>query len=213
MHTTLHRCAAGLGLAFSFSFSLSACDEGTCDLYDTNCIADEDDEGQQEDPATTAGDEGDAETCEGESTLTSIDASDAEAWVRFDFDACERVEEDGPWELAFQRFHIAINGGVSGSAGLEAGWIEGVGLDDVEALPEDFEWASDEPDADDDGEAELVFGDWYDYDIATHVLSPKLRVYVLRSTEGTNFAVQIEDYYNEAGSSGHVALRWKLLAD
>lgn len=160
------------------------------------------DEGGAEDPVT--------HTEEPPYTRTVVDATDESAWIYLDLDAVETVDEDGPWDVAFLRFNVALNGGVSGSGGVEAAIVEGIGLEDYTALEPDAAFITDEPDSDEDDndDPEYAFGGWYDYDFMTHVLSPKLQVYVVRSTEGALFAVQIEDYYSEAGTSGYMDFRW-----
>ena len=202
--TAVGPTAVGLA-AVGLALLACACTDDSCDIYDANCVAANDSETGADDQEQ----EGGGETCEGETKLTIIDSTNAEAWVRFDLDDCARVDDGAAWDLGFQRFQIALNGGVSGDAGVEGTWIDGVSLAEVDAVPGGAEWSTDEPDADDDGEAELLFIDWYDYDIAAHVLTPKPRVYIVRSTASTYFAIEVLDYYNDAGSSGYVELAWK----
>ncbi|WP_019518778.1 HmuY family protein [Faucicola boevrei] len=65
-----------------------------------------------------------------------------------------------------------------------------------------------------------IFGTqaWYEYNATNHQLQPNNRVYLI-TTDSTNptttssvqmpiFAVQIINYYNTAGASGHPTLRW-----
>src|SRR5262245_57053426 len=47
------------------------------------------------------------------------------------------------------------------------------------------------------GEPSSAFGEWYDYDVATHILSPKLQVYVVRTRSGSLVKLQIETYYGD----------------
>src|SRR5690606_23777269 len=51
---------------------------------------------------------------------------------------------------------------------------------------------------------------WWDYDMASHSISPKDdRIYVVLSTEGRAFAIQITGYYDDAGTPGFIKLRTK----
>ncbi len=45
----------------------------------------------------------------------------------------------------------------------------------------------------------------------THILSPLDEIYVVRSTEGNAYKVVITDYYNDAGTSGHMSFSWAQL--
>lgn len=149
-----------------------------------------------------------------ETFRTVLDATSEEDWVPLDLDAALRGEAPGGpgWDLQARRYLIALNGGVSGQGGVQVAILDGVSLDEVEAAALDAlpasAWSSDRADEDDDGIPEYALEDWYDYDSATHVLSPKLRVYALQSTEGARFVLQVEDYYDEAGTSGHLSLLW-----
>lgn len=179
----------------------SACLPGqACDLYD-----------ECSDPEiaadTDSPDAGNVEACEGLERLMVTDATDAERWVYFDLDSCAEVGPEQDWDLGFRRFEVILNGGASGEGTVDGTYLDATELSELSTVPDDATWKSDEPDADADGDDELLFIDWYDYDIATHVLTAKTRVYIVRSTDGRAFAVQLDDYYNSAGSSGY--LRWR----
>jgi hypothetical protein len=84
-------------------------------------------------------------------------------------------------------------------------------------LGEDFETLSvapsagyivDEPDSDADDKPEYAFDAWYDYDVQTHTLSASDRTYVIRTTSGMYYRLRMEDYYSDAGTSGHLSFRW-----
>ena len=199
-HPTLNHLAA-LALAL---LPCACLDGQECGLYD-ECS-------EPESAAETEGqDPGEVETCEGPERLTLTDSTDAGSWVYFDLDSCAEVGPGEGWELGFQRFQIILNGGVSGEGSVDGTYVDGVDLSELSATPDEPSWRTDEPDADADGEDELLFIDWYDYEIATHVLTAKTRVYLVRSTKGQTFALQLDDYYSSAGSSGHVRWRWKPL--
>lgn len=100
------------------------------------------------------------------------------------------VDGDTAPDLSFSRFTIRLQDGV------EATWADGV-LGDVDA-PTDG-WRVDGPDADADGVDDLVFVDWYDYDESTHLLSPKPRVWFVR-TPASVTALSIASYYDAFGT-------------
>ena len=146
-----------------------------------------------------------------------VDASDAERWVYVDLDAQAEVQPADPagdptWDLAFRRFHVASNGGVSGTGGVSVARVDGLPFVDV-TLPSAASFETDRADGeDDDALPDYVFSGgvdpWYAYDVETHVLTPKTRVYVLRTTAGAAVKVAVERYYDDAGGSGHPTLRY-----
>ena len=147
---------------------------------------------------------------------TSVDASDSVAWRHFSFATGTEVAPADPasspdWDLAFQRFHILSNGGVSGSGGAAVAVITGQTLADIGAAPADS-YLEDQADGDDDAsvaESAFSLGDgWYAYDSATNRLSPHPNVYVVRTGSGAFFKLAIVDYYDAAGTSGHPSFEW-----
>ncbi|HWB77950.1 MAG TPA: HmuY family protein [Nannocystaceae bacterium] len=179
----------------------------------TACAPDLEDDLADDDGGAAEGGEQITSTVEGEVVHSTIDATDEAAWVRLDLETRAQVDEsDDGWDLAFSRFNVALNGGVSGDGGMEAVLLDGVALDDVTSIPSG-PWVTDVADGDDHGDdPDYVTAGWYDYDFATHVLTPRPIVYVVKSVEGNAFALQIVAYYDDAGSSGWLQLRWKPLA-
>lgn len=144
-----------------------------------------------------------------------VDATSEEDWIHVDLASGRQVfvvdeAADVRWDVAFRRFNVVLNGGVSGDAGVEATWIDDVRLAEVTTSPSEG-WRTDAPDGDDeDTEPDLALGGWWDYDPATHVLTPFSRVYVIRTPDG-DFALEMLDYYNAAGSSGYPSFAWKAV--
>src|SRR5689334_20259779 len=82
---------------------------------------------------------------------TQVNATDAMAWVYFQFATGTEVTPQNPqnsteWDLAVQRFQIKINGGMSGSAGAEATVVEGVTYDGMTQAPQ-ASYLTDQPDS------------------------------------------------------------------
>lgn len=151
--------------------------------------------------------------------ITSIDASNAEAWVYFSFESGGEVVPADPadspdWDLGFQRFHIISNGGVSGSGGASVAALAEQTFDGVTSAPAQG-YVEDQPDADDDdsvADSAFAMNDgWYDYDGATNRLSPKPIVYVVRASSGQHYKLELLDYYDAAGTSGHPRFAWAPL--
>lgn len=151
---------------------------------------------------------------EGDGTvLSTIDATSETDWVYLTLADGKQVvpedpDDDTGWDLAFLRFHIKLNGGVSGPAGLTAAVLEDTVFDDLDVAPNDG-YEADEADGDDDDEdPEYVLRDWYAYNVMTHVLTPQTVLYVIKTADGQHYKVSVDGYYDDAGSSGHLSFRW-----
>ena len=145
----------------------------------------------------------------------TIDATDSTVWTYFDLESRSIVSPADPanaedWDLAFQRYVIAVNGGVSGNGGVEVLEVAGMFSDfeNVVEVPADGTWSTDAEDADGDGKPEYVFQTWFDYDISTHVLTPADIVYLVRTVEGNPFRFRILHYYSPEGESGYMNIEF-----
>jgi hypothetical protein len=149
------------------------------------------------------------------SYVTRIDSTSYDLWRYVDLETGKEVAADGPWDLATQRYHVQLNGGVSGRAGAELVAIPDVGFDSVTAAPATG-WITDAADGDDDNLLpDLAFEQgkgWYQYLAASHVLEPWPIVWVVRTGDDTVVKLVFESYYDDAGTAGHLRLRWKPLA-
>jgi hypothetical protein len=158
-------------------------------------------------------------TVEADRWVTAVSAVDEVAWVHVDLDAPRVVEpvnpsDDPTWDLAFRRSSIAVNGGASGSGGVEVLLLSGVALEEVDRVPPGGAWVTDAPDGDGDGVLEYALADWYTYDFLTHTLSPRLMTFLVRRSAdptGKTFAIQMTSYSAEDGTSGTPTFAWKVL--
>lgn len=141
------------------------------------------------------------------SFISVVDARDEAAFVYLDFEGKAEVTAGEAWDLGFARFNVATH--------VEVAVLMGAAFDEVTAAPADgyVGDAADPETAMQETMPGFAFDLWYDYDPATHVLTARDDlVYVVHTPEGNYFKVQMLDYYDEAGSSGHVTLRWAPLA-
>ncbi len=149
-------------------------------------------------------------------TVTRVDASNKTAWVYLDLDTREQVSASAAagqpeWDLAFQRFRIVSNGGVSGSGQTEVAALLDTGFDDVARAPREGYVTDrpDGPDANEDVDSAFLEGDgWYAYDGLAHKLSPRNNVYVVHTDRGRYFKLRLLSYYDDAGAAGHLSFRW-----
>lgn len=141
------------------------------------------------------------------SHITVVDARDEASWQHLDFETAAEVPEgSSAWDLGFLRFNVKTR--------VEVASLEGVDFDALTVAPADgytTDAASTDP-ADMETMPGYAFDLWYEYDPATHVLTARDVVHVVRSAEGNYFKVQMLDYYDDAGTSGHVSLHWAPVA-
>lgn len=147
-------------------------------------------------------------------TATWIDATDHEAWIHLDLESGARVDPADPagaerWDLAFQRFHIELSD--RGADPAAVAMLPDADFDTLARAPSAM-YVTDEPDQDGDGDPERVMssgeGAWYDYDVSSHVLTPRDIVYVVRSVEGNYYKLWIQDYYDENGTPAVLSFLW-----
>ena len=159
---------------------------------------------------------------DGDVITTQVDAQSDAKWIYMDLESNEEVTPDDPdddesWDIAFQRFEIKLNGGVSGSGGVEVEVLEDA-FDDVDVGPESgFITDGEDSEEDENDKPDLAFGSgdtgWYDYNVTNHTLSPRAFTYVLKTVEGGFYKLAILDYYDDAGTSGFMTLQWAPLED
>lgn len=187
----------------------SACAPSIADLPldDT----DEDTQVSGGDTDDTSADDGPISDADSDGVRTAhVDATSDSAWVYVDVDANTLVGASEAWSLGFQRSNIMLNGGVSGDAGVEVAWSASAFADATDAPTTG--WTTDAADANDDGVPEYALA-WYDYDEATHVLTPKAGTWFVRTAGGHTIAVEILDYYDDAGTSAMPSFRYKPVDD
>jgi heme-binding HmuY-like protein len=155
-----------------------------------------------------------------ETFTTRVLAEDGDVWVYFDFQSGAQVtpatpEDSADWDLAFSRFHIKTNGGISGSGASEVAVLPDGDFDGLAQAP-DGGYLEDSDDGDDDNsEPDYVFeldDGWYAYDPASHTLTPRPLVYVVLTPEGDYFKLEMLGYYDAAGSDARPSFRWAPLA-
>jgi len=144
---------------------------------------------------------------------TVVDATSTSDFRFLDLDTGHSVDASEGWDLAFSRFRVRVNGGTTGGGGVQVALLDGADWGAVTEAP-DGGWTVPGPDGedDDDTEPDNVFNngtdDWYEYEIETHTLTARDRVYVVASTERRFYKLQLLDYYDGAGSPAWVRFRW-----
>ncbi|MGB1274618.1 MAG: HmuY family protein, partial [Nannocystaceae bacterium] len=75
-----------------------------------------------------------------EGTIVTFDARGDEDWVYFDLEADQTVEPQTPedsteWDLGLLRFNVSLNGGTSGTGGVEVAVLRDATFADVTVAP------------------------------------------------------------------------------
>lgn len=143
--------------------------------------------------------------------VTTVDATDTDAWQRLDLDTGLTAPADEGWDLAFSRFRVRTNGGVSGRGGVLVARLPGQRFETLTRAPEEG-WTADLPG---EGTHENAFNggpdganDWYDYDVAAHMLTPRDVTYVVASTAARFYKLRFLGYYDAAGTPAVVRFVW-----
>lgn len=134
-------------------------------------------------------------------TQSIVDATVDPEWQRFDFDTAQAVTEEQGWDLAFCRFRVISNGGVSGDGGVEVAVLEGQAFADLIAAPSDG-FQTDREDGDDgnmdpDNSFNSSERSWYDYNLDNHELTPGDMTYVIHSSAERYYKFHFENYYDD----------------
>lgn len=147
------------------------------------------------------------------SRVALIDATSKTATVYFDLDEGREMKVDeafdtNGWDLSFQRYLITMNGGGGNPEGqVRVAVLRNVGWDALtEAPAEGYQQDASEP------VFSGVAGGWYSYDIGQHKLVTRDELlYVVRSSNGSFFKLQMLSYYDSAGTPAHLSLRYQPL--
>lgn len=141
----------------------------------------------------------------------TVDASSSDRWVHFDFSRGAVVEDPEPlgWDLAFRRFHVIANGGAAfgGEGGIQA--VDGLPLEAVAEAPRDG-YVATEAGRD---SVNPAMASWYDYSWLSHVLTPRLATYVVRTADGRYAKLQILGYYCPGARPGCITFRYVYQGD
>ena len=153
------------------------------------------------------------EESEPEDSFRVINATSYEEWVYLDLEENILIEPEEPedsleWDLGFMRYHIKLNSGIHGSGTVESYVVEEEDFETYTEAPQEG-YQKDLLDENDDGIPEYVCAEWYEYDPETHILTPAERFYIMKSRNDRFFKFQVQGYYSDAGTSGHLSVYWE----
>jgi hypothetical protein len=139
--------------------------------------------------------------------VTTVDASDPARWVYFSFAKGSVVLNPGPdeWDLAFRRFQIISNGGEGFHGGVGVRALEGVSFEDAVVLPaHGYEETRARGDS-----VNPAIQRWYDYSFFSHLLTPRPKVYAVRTGSGEFVKFELLGYYCPGPVPGCLTFRWE----
>jgi hypothetical protein len=143
--------------------------------------------------------------------LYTVDATSGDQWRYFSFRFGSVLENAGArdWDLAFRRYQVIANGGArfSGNGGVMD--LGRVAFADVASAPETGYRPT-------EGDAEPrhpALAGWYSYSYFSHVLTPKSRVWAVRSAEGRYAKIEFVSYYCPNLQPGCVTFRYVYQGD
>lgn len=147
------------------------------------------------DPSRALGD-GEARLDDGSIRVT-IDATSETEWIGYAFGE-GILGPDDAGDIDVQRYRLRLG------AGVEASRVDAP-FDAVTEVPAGGFTTDVEPMEEDE---DFVFNDWYTYDFATHSLAPADVVFILDDGADLLVKVQVESYYDDAGTPGFLTFRW-----
>jgi len=139
-------------------------------------------------------------------SILTVDAR-TDGFAYLDFSSGSVVESPDPlgWDLAFQRFTILANGGpdYAGQGGiLDLGTIS---IDSLSSVPLNG-YSVNTPGSEVSNAATTR---WYEYSWTSHVLSPKLKVFAVRTADSRYAVFQILSYYCPTAQAGCTTIRYR----
>lgn len=125
----------------------------------------------------------------------------------FDFSTGSVVESPDPlgWDLAFRRFTILANGGPDffGQGGMIDLGI--TSLDSLTRVPTSgYTGNTPGPEV-----SNAATTQWYEYSWTSHILSPKLNVFAVRTADRRYAVFQILSYYCPTAEAGCITIRYR----
>ncbi len=139
-------------------------------------------------------------------SVVTVDAR-VDGFAYFDFSRGSVVPSPSSlgWDLAFQRFTILANGGrdFAGQGGILALGV--TSLDSLTAVPPGG-YAANTAGREVSNPATAQ---WYDYSWTSHVLSPKPKVFAVRTADGRYAVFEILSYYCPTAQAGCTTIRYR----
>ncbi len=137
----------------------------------------------------------------------TLDASDIEKWVFFDFSrgsVIEKMERDSlDWDIAFKRAKLLTNGGATNKEGKGGALAVNLAkIHEVASVPEGTAFETDYRPYKKPERENRALVKWFKYNYINHRLEPKPEVYVIRTADGRFAKMKILSYYCQGEKVG-----------
>jgi hypothetical protein len=158
-----------------------------------------------------------------------INSTSSAVWKYFSFASNDTVSIADPatstaWDLAFQRYRIKTNGGLSGNAAGSAAnsYKKGAaGFDELKIVPDTTTFKTDSSIdiAVQQGYATYVVNpvlySWFTLEFATQgtQIVPSDYIYIVKTAAGKYAKIWLKSYYSATNQSGHVSFQFKYQPD
>jgi HmuY protein len=138
--------------------------------------------------------------------VVTLDATDPDDWVFFDFSRGAVVDRPGgrEWDLAFRRFHVLVNGGPAFSGDAAVADLGPVAFEAVTAAPVQG-WVQAAAGRDSTNPA---IARWYRYGFTSHLLTPEPRAWAIRTADGRYAKLRFLSYYCPGARPGCVTIEY-----
>ena len=158
-----------------------------------------------------------------------VNSTSSTTWKYFSFAKNDTIVVSDPltskeWDLAFQRYRIKTNGGMSGSGQGSAAnsYLKGqTGFDALKIVPDTATFSSDSSViiAVQQGYATYVINpeiySWFTIELAAQgtQIIPSDYIFFVKASDGKYAKVWFKSYYSAANLSGHVTFQYKFQPD
>ncbi len=161
-------------------------------------------------------------------TVTRINSTNVDFYIYFSLQTNSQIPaslaSSTSWDIAFNRYKISTNSGSTNSAGLGGSCLSNQTTVSAASNTNRINQNCTDDKFVIDGRSTTqgvggavgdfignpLMTEWYNYEIGN--LTTKGLIYIVRSGNGSSYyAVRMESYYSEAGTSGYPTIRWKKL--
>ncbi len=165
----------------------------------------------------------DNEAASGTATIV-INATNSTAWKYFSFDINDTLTINTPstsdaWDIAFQRYRIRTNGGLSGSGqgcAANSGLTGQQGFNNLTQVADTLQFIQDDEIiiAVQQGYATYLVNPelykWFKMEMATQgtQIVPTDSIYVVKTAKGKYAKVWFKSYYSASDESGHITMQY-----
>ncbi len=159
-----------------------------------------------------------------EAATVVINATSSNAWIYFSFDINDTLTVNDPstsnaWDLAFQRYRVRTNGGLSGSGqgcAANSGLTGQQGFNNLTQAEDTLQFIQDNEItiAVQQGYATYLVNPqlytWFTMEMATQgtQIVPTDSIYVIRTARGKYAKIWFKSYYSTSNESGHITMQY-----